>query len=699
MADRVHIDYETYSELDLPNVGVGRYSRHASTEALMAAWSLNDVPQKQWIPAEDEPLPRDLKEALEDPHVIKWAWNAPFEINITRNVLKIDTPLTSWRDTMVLALTCSLPGKLEKAGPVVDLPEDKQKSAKGRRLMSKFSSPRKPTKTNPATRVFWHNAYTDWLDYLDYNRQDEVSERAIYHKLKAYQPSQEEWDLWHLDQRINEAGIPINMRMVRNAITIYETTLREKLDEMAEITGLANANSGPQLLPWLEDNGYPFSDLKKGHVARAVERAKEERLLEAPMGHNGGPPLDDEPTPYERVLELRAETSRTSPKKYHALRRAVDPVDGVLRYAFQFAGAARTWRWGGRLFQPQNLPRPIKKLEKGIEIHALNVERLNAGCFNIIYDKPMDVLASTIRPAAQAPEGYLFIDADLNAIENRVLGWLAECEKILRVFKLKRDPYIDFATYLFHMAYDDLMAEYKAGDSSKRTIAKPGVLGCGYMLGAGEERINHKTGEKEATGLLGYAWNMQVTEFTQEQSKLSVETFRREFEEVKDYWYGIERAAKKCIRTGKRVDFGRVYFDRKGPFMRMGLPSGRHLHYCRPRIEEVMMPWGEKKASITYESQNDRKQWVRESTHPGKLTENADQAIARDLLAHGMKLADRRGLDLRIHVHDQLVGLVKEDEAEEKLRILIECMEDQPDWADGLPLGSNGFISKVFMKD
>lgn len=100
----------------------------------------------------------------------------------------------------------------------------------------------------------------------------------------------------------------------------------------------------------------------------------------------------------------------------------------------------------------------------------------------------MDVLASTIRPAAQAPDGYLFIDADLNAIENRVLGWLAECEKILRVFKLKRDPYIDFVTYLFHMAYDDLMAEYKAGDSSKRTIAKPGVLGCGYMLGAGEER-------------------------------------------------------------------------------------------------------------------------------------------------------------------------------------------------------------------
>lgn len=686
MADRVHIDYETYGEVSLPNVGVGRYSRHEATEVLMAAWSLNDVKQKQWIPAEGEPIPPDLREALRDPHVVKWAWNAPFEINATRNILGIQTPLESWRDTMVLALTCSLPGKLEKAGPVVDLDEDKQKAAKGRRLMKKFSEPRKPTKTDPRDRMFWYDSYTDWMEYLDYNDQDETAERAIYHRLKAYMPPDHEWDLWHLDQRINEAGIPINMAMVGNAIRIYESTLADKLDEMQRITGLSNANSGAQLLPWLQDRGYPFDDLKKGHILRAVEKA-------------GEPGANASGEDYVKVLGLRSETSRTSPKKFHALHRAVDRRAGVLRYAFQFAGAARTWRWGGRLFQPQNLPRPMKKLEKRLPIHAKNVEVLDAEAFHLVYDAPMDVLASVIRPAAQAPEGYVFIDADLNAIENRVLGWLAECEKILRVFRLGRDPYIDFATYLFGAPYDTLFAEYAAGDSNKRTIAKPGVLGCGYMLGPGEERVNFQTGEKEATGLLGYAWNMQVTEFTREQSKLSVDTFRREFEEVKDYWYGIERAAKKCIRSGKRVDFGHVYFDRKGPFMRMGLPSGRHLHYCRPRIEDVKAPWGDIKPTITYESQNDRKQWVRESTHPGKITENADQAIARDLLAHGMVLADRRGLDVRLHVHDQIVGLVREDDAERALKVLIECMEEQPSWAKGLPLGSNGFISKVFMKD
>jgi DNA polymerase len=225
------------------------------------------------------------------------------------------------------------------------------------------------------------------------------------------------------------------------------------------------------------------------------------------------------------------------------------------------------------------------------------------------------------------------------------------------------------------------------------------IHNCGYMLGAGDVRVNHKTGEKEATGLLGYAWAMGITQFTLEQSKLSVDTFRREFVEVKEYWYAIEKAAKRCLRTGDRVEFGHIAFDRKGPFMRMILPSGRCLHYCRPRIEDVKMPWGETKASITYEEQNARKQWARSNTHGGKILENGDQSIARDLLAHGMKLAMKEGMPMiRIHVHDQLVPCVPEDEAEKWLKILIQCMEERPWWAKDLPLGSNGFISKMFQK-
>lgn len=158
--DRLHLDYETYSELDLSDVGSSRYARHESTEILMGAWSLNDKPQDQWVPAEGEPIPRLLKEALVDPDVQKWAWNAPFEMNITeQHVGPVD--VSQWRCTMALALTCSLPGKLEKAGPVVDLDEDKLKDPNGRRLMRKFSSPQRATKKMPERRILW------WQDYWE----------------------------------------------------------------------------------------------------------------------------------------------------------------------------------------------------------------------------------------------------------------------------------------------------------------------------------------------------------------------------------------------------------------------------------------------------------------------------------------------------------------------------------------------------
>ena len=135
----------------------------------------------------------------------------------------------------------------------------------------------------------------------------------------------------------------------------------------------------------------------------------------------------------------------------------------------------------------------------------------------------------------------------------------------------------------------------------------------------------------------------------------------------------------------------------------MILPSGRALHYCRPRIESVKTPWGAWREQLTYEGMNDKNQWVRISTHGGKLTENADQAIARDILAGGMRRAYYRGLDICLHVHDQLVGMAPEDEAEEHLRVLQECMAEAEDWhVHGnykLPIDSNGFTTRIFMKD
>ncbi len=675
-------DFETFCEMDLPDVGADVYSRHSTCKALMLSWSTSyDGPVKQWVPEETlEAIPAEVEDAILDDRIQKRAWNAPFEMAIWKNVFGYTINPESWRCAQVLAMSLALPGKLEKCGPVVDLPEDLWKMEGGRALITFFTKPRKPTKRNPSVRNEWWHDYDKWTTFKAYNRQDTRSETAITRKLLSYDMPAHEWELWAIDYEINQAGVPVNQHMVDRAVTYYEHIVEKRMDTLRELTGLQNPNSGTQFLPWAQANGYPYDDLIDVHVKRAKETTDNPLL--------------------KKVLTAKRDIARASPKKYYAFQRAMDRAQGVLRNAFQFAGAGRTWRWAGRLVQLQNLPRPDKFFENIIELIAEQISEFSIDELDLFYHNPLPMLVSAIRACIQAPDGYLLYDADLNAIENRVLGWITDCQKILDVFRDDRDPYIDFATYMYRQNYDELWHEYDVlKQKGKRTISKPAVLGCGYQLGPGREVYNKKTDEWEATGLLGYARNMGV-EMTAEEAEMSVKIWRETYVEAVEFWSDFENAAKRCVNSGQRVDFRMFSFDIKGPFLRMHLPSGRPLSYCRPRIEDRLKPWGEERATLLYDGVNDRKQWAEIDTHGGKLTENADQAIARDLLAHGMRKAKKEfGLDLRLHVHDQIVGLAREDEAEEHLRILKMCMEDQPEWAKDLPLGSAGFTTKIWMKD
>lgn len=702
---RFHHDFETYSKLDVTKVGSSRYAQHASTEALMLGYAFDSGPIKQWVPVEGQEMPAEVEDAVLDDRVRKFAWNKPFEWAIWTHVYGMRTPHSAWRDPMVLALSLSLPGALEKAGPIIGLGPEYLKKGGGKVLMNWFSKDRPATKTLPERRIHWHQKWQKWCEYKEYNYFDVKAERKVWLNLSPYDLPEHEWELWYLDQEINNEGLPINMDMVRNAIHVRDDLIEDRLEKMKKITGLSNPNSGSQLLPWLRAQGYVFNDLKAGHIRRAKEMLDDQIT--------GGEAHPEEVKDLWSILEMRQEVSKTSTKKFDALERMTDS-DGRLRNSHQFAGAGRTWRWAGRGFQVQNLkkavkgldgldweklPSGFKKVVGGTQIAAAHrVATMDAETLDLLYSEPMEVLGGAVRTVVQAPEGYVFIDADLSAIENVGLGWVSNDRKILSVFETGRDPYIDFATYLYKRTYQDLYAEYEGGDKTKRTISKPGVLGCGYMLSAGHQYEDKQTGEIEATGLLGYAWNMGV-KLTPEQSELSVKVWRETFKDAVQFWWDISDAAFDCLKSGKRTVCGPLQFDRKGPFLRMVLPSERALHYVRPKLEQWLAPWGKYKLSVTYEQLNDKHQWDRVSTHPGKLTENAVQAIARDLLAHGMMLAASRGIKIVMHVHDQIIGLCREDEAEEKLRILQECMGTRPSWAKTIPLKSAGHISKWFVKD
>lgn len=707
-------DFETRSRSDIKKVGARRYARDPSTRVLMLAYAFDNEKIQQWVPAEGQEMPRDLYDAIRDPEIKKRSWNASMEMAVWKEVEGIDIYSDEWRCTMTQAMCLSAPGSLAQAGPIFDLPLDLQKESRGKALITRFCKPRKPTKNKPWEWCDHHTDPDEWEEFKGYNRADIAAERGIFNRIRKWDLPEHEWALWCLDQEINNDGIPINMRVVDNAIRFVEHIRAIRYARIKKLTAVENPRSNPQLLEWLQDNGYRFDDLKAGHVKRA---AGDERLR------------DD----VREVLALRAEIAKTSTDKYYAMERSVDVKHDIIQGCLQFAGAQRTWRWSGRLIQPQNLARPHPWLEKQQEVCVDHLEKLTPDALELIYDKswknvsapgPIDMLSTCIRPTVQAPPGMVMVSADLNAIENRVLGYLSGDEKILRVFHENKDPYIDFATYMYGMTYEEVAAEVAAGDKTKRTVAKPGVLGCGYMLSAGEEKENHKTGEMEATGLLGYAWNMGV-KLTAEQSSLSVQVWRDTFEKAVEYWWEIEKAAKRTMTTEKESWAGPVRFTREGQFLRMHLPSGRSLFYMRPRLEDVILYWCEKqrkhlpeylckepnkdkykeKVSLSYEGLNDKNKWVRIQTHPGKLTENADQAISRDILAEAMmrfrKRVPRRDGAIRLHIHDEIVACVKEQHGEHYKKVMEDCMSEPMPWATAkeLPLMAKGSIGKVWIKD
>ena len=198
MADHINLDYETRSSVNLKTVGLDRYSKGSDTEILMCAWSVNGGEVQHWDALSRPRMPGELRDALEDPNVLKWAFNAQFERVMTRRVANIKTPYKSWRCTMALAYMMGFSGDLKLIGKQLGLPEDKLKDPEGERLIKLFSMPQRVTKNQPHR---WRDNNTDPEDYwafCDYNKQDVVTEMAILNRLKKYHVLESEWEMYAL---------------------------------------------------------------------------------------------------------------------------------------------------------------------------------------------------------------------------------------------------------------------------------------------------------------------------------------------------------------------------------------------------------------------------------------------------------------------------------------------------------------------
>lgn len=425
------LDLETYSSAPLPKCGVYRYCDAPDFEILLFSYAFDDEPVQTVDLASGETLPKEVISALEDSNIIKVAYNAQFERVCLSRYLGHWLDPRQWRCTMVMAAYLTLPGRLADAA--VALGATEKKMEEGKDLIRYFSVPCKPTKTNGGrTRNLPTDAPDKWAVYRQYNAQDVETERAIRKALEKYPLPEQEWELYALDQQINDRGVRVDKKLVKNAIAVDAVFAQAAYQRAKELTALENPGSVNQLKAWLADQDMPMESLAKKIVQ---EKATQTDGIVA------------------ELLNLRLELSKTSVKKYEAMARCVCG-DGRVHGLLQFYGANRTGRWAGRLVQAQNLPQNhLPDLDLAREIVKNGDEEL----LDTLYASVPGTLSELIRTAFIPKDGCRFLVADFSAIEARVLAWLANEEWVLEEFRGKGKIYEATASRMFHIPQESIV--------------------------------------------------------------------------------------------------------------------------------------------------------------------------------------------------------------------------------------------------
>ena len=633
----VSIDFETRSAVDLRKTGVYKYAADPSTDiwcmAYKAPWS-DDV--LVWQPGNE----RDIY--LED-----WimaggllsAWNANFERTIWNEVMvgRYQWPATrikQWRCTMAQASAMGLPRALGQAAAVLGVEEQKDKT--GAALMLRMARPRK---VNADGSYTWWNTKDKVEQLIQYCRQDVRTELSVAEVLNEMPDSERR--LYQLDQRINDRGVKVDRDLIER-VNKLANSASENID--AEIKRLTNgqvkaATNAMDLTAWLRGYELNVTSVDKQTVARM-------------LSIDGLHPI------IKQVLKLRQDGAKSSTAKYDAMVNAAD-ADDRMRGLLMYHGAA-TGRWSGRLVQPQNFPRPVKKND---ELETI-IAKLKADKDVSEHGAGTIIASDLLRSMLIAEDGHRLMFADYSAIEARVLAWMAGQNDLVETFRKGEDVYKEMASAIYNKAVDAI-------SDDERQVGKMAILGCGY--GMGGKRF------AEQCASMG----IKVDE---DEAKRIVAVYREKNNRIAQYWRDVEQDFVEMVKQAGRV--GTVG---------LALPSGRSLTYHNPRIIQRETPWGAMRDTAQVDTLNSvTRQWVSQIIWGGLLTENVVQATARDLMATAMMALEVKGYNVILSVHDEIICEVPDNFG--SLDEMIDIMTRVPAWAEGCPINAEGKEGKRYRK-
>jgi len=436
---KLMIDLETKSDVDITKAGVYRYADSPYFDILLFAYSVDDAPVQVVDLACGEHLPEEILNALTDDRIQKHAFNASFERvclsvwlrrNYPERFVSYGSPEDAcgnylnpkaWRCTMVAAAYLGLPLSLAGVGAVLQLQQ--QKMSEGKALIRYFCVPYDHVNGIPVFHAP-ADAPEKWNVFRAYNQRDVETEQAIEQKIARFPVPEFVWREYDLDQNVNDRGIQLDLQLVQQAIRMDSLTKDKLLHQLKDLTDLDNPNSVQQMKQWLAEHGLELESLGKKEVQEQLK--------------NASPDL-------RTVLLLRQQVSKSSVKKYQAMQNAVCS-DGRARGMFQFYGANRTGREAGRIIQLQNLPQnhlpdleDARKLVKSGDLEAVE----------LLYEDVPDTLSQLIRTAFVPKPGYKFLVADFSAIEARVIAWLAGETWRMQAFAEGKDIYCASASKIF----------------------------------------------------------------------------------------------------------------------------------------------------------------------------------------------------------------------------------------------------------
>ena len=634
------IDIETYSSVDLAKAGTYHYAEADDFQVLLFGYSADHGPVVVVDLEAGETIPSEVIEAIKDPAVMKWAFNAAFErVCISRMIcMEMGEYLdpSSWRCSMIWSAYLGLPMSLEMVGEVLGL--GKQKMKEGKALIRRFCRPDKSGRILPSSFP------DEWTLFKDYNRRDVETEMAIQDRLSPFPVPYMVWTEYADSERINDRGVLVDLAMAKKVIDIDRQSSADISARLREITGLENPNSAMQMKAWLADNGLEVETLDRKEVAELAANVKEE--LREP-------------------LQLRLKLAKSSIRKYDAML-ATACSDARARGMFQFYGS-HTGRWAGRHVQLQNLPQNhISDLAGARD----DVMRQDYDALTRKYDDVPDILSQLVRTAFIPSEGMKFIVADYSSIEARVVSWYAGEEWRLEVFRHDGDIYSETASRMFgvHVAKHGPNAEL-------RQKGKRAELACGY---------GGSVGAIKAMG----AVEMGIPE---EELRGIVDAWRKANPAIVRFWWDVDRAAKTAIRNRRPVRLGRLVMSDERGILFIQLPSGRKLAYQKAAVG-LNRFGGEGITHLGVDGTT--RKWRTLETYGPKLVENIVQATSRDILAHAIGLM--KALRVVMHIHDEIVV---EAPVSMKVDDIVQIMTTLPSWADGLPLSADGYECPFYRKD